>query len=577
MRKEEWIMIAIVVSMIAFSSVYVIIDNDQVQEIDASTAVESAILQGNYCEIGGLTWYFTITENGAKLVGWEGPKVAIHELYIPGEVWNNDKSERYSVVEIGYGFIGTSENTLTYSPINYIFIPKSVEIIGDYAFRNLHALKTVEFEEESSLRTIGKEAFKSSGYDEEVSWPDPPSLKETYYLDFSKEKYATYKVETPSKSVSYSVIIQDENEYDFEFVRYPDLTADPEVMKSEYYTIESEIIDYDGSKSRRYNITAQLLDDCEYSLCLHNDRYEKGLELKIQYKESDHVGSVVDGPFDISKLDDISYFFMVLPDSVVYIGDYAFGGDNALKKITISESSNLEYIGSYSLLNVDDVFIPKNLSYIGFHAVGSSSSVTIDDENLFFSIDENRNLTTKDGTSLVSYLGSEVDYSLPESVTSVRSYAFTGNDTITSISFKNGIEWGMFPFMDTSISEIKFGDDVSEIPDYIFTGTALVDLIIPNTISEIGTKAFYSIPTLKTVEFEEDSRITVIGPYAFSSNKILKTVTFGSSLPSVSCEIGEGAFYNCKILANVYVDDDFNLKTIRKGAFAKDAAFAKSD
>ena len=95
MRKEEWIMIAIFASMMVISSAYVIIDNDQVQEIDASTAVESAILQGNYCEIGGLTWYFTITEDGAKLVGWEGPKVAIHELYIPGEVWNNDKSESY--------------------------------------------------------------------------------------------------------------------------------------------------------------------------------------------------------------------------------------------------------------------------------------------------------------------------------------------------------------------------------------------------------------------------------------------------------------------------------------------------
>ena len=390
-------------------------------------------------------------------------------------------------------------------------------------------------------------------------------------------------VEVSSMSYEYHVIVP--GSYGVDNVTYSFYYRDGASAKipgDTHYNINAETENYCGSPYTLFTISLELWDDVDYTSYLKIGSVKH--TVVVQYVESDNVeegevGSVFDGPFDLSTLKGISHFFIDIPDSVTFIGDYAFdGNDTSLKVVGIGQSSNLEHIGSYSFSKVDcDVFLPKSLSYIGQFAIGSSSSVTVDDDNPFFTNDESGNFMTKDGTSLIAYYGSEVDYSLPESVNSVRSYAFTGNDTINSISFKNGIEWGMFPFTGTSISDIQFDYGVSEIPDYLFAGTALVNLTIPNTISKIGTKAFYSISTLESVVFEDDARIADIGSYAFSSNPILKSVTFGSSASSVSCDIKEGAFYNCKVLTNVYVGDDFNLKTIGKGAFAKDAGFAKND
>lgn len=237
--------------------------------------------------------------------------------------------------------------------------------------------------------------------------------------------------------------------------------------------------------------------------------------------------------------------------------------------IEISEESALKVIGDYALPYVKNtIFIPKGVISIGEMAIDSKTQVEVDLENTHYTV-SNGNLLSHDGSILHSYHGDETDYSFNGSIKEVSAFAFYGNESIKEITIRNGIEWSRYPFWNTKIETVKFEEGVTEIPDRFLSGTMIGSITIPKTIKSIGTLAFYSIGTLKTVAFESGSQIEEIGSYSFSSNSALTTVTFYSHAAD-HCNIGEGAFYNCDLLGDVIFNDPFSMKSIGKGAFAKE-------
>ena len=72
--------------------------------------------------------------------------------------------------------------------------------------------------------------------------------------------------------------------------------------------------------------------------------------------------------------------------------------------------------------------------------------------------------------ALVKYRGKETTYSIPNSVTSIGEYAFSGCTGLTSINITNG---------------------VTTIGWYAFSGcSGLTSITIPNSVIDIGYKAF---------------------------------------------------------------------------------------
>lgn len=76
-----------------------------------------------------------------------------------------------SIVEIGKSAF------VLYSELTSIKIGKNVETIGESAFQDLKNLETIEFEENSKLKLIGKEAFSGSGL---KSFKAPAGLYDGY-------------------------------------------------------------------------------------------------------------------------------------------------------------------------------------------------------------------------------------------------------------------------------------------------------------------------------------------------------------------------------------------------------------
>lgn len=297
---------------------------------------------------------------------------------------------------------------------------------------------------------------------------------------------------------------------------------------------------------------------------------EIGIEVHFKVTVSYGAKSLgFDGLIDVYSGHD-DHFSITLPDSVEYIGDNAFnGGSNGLNEIIISEYSALREIGDYALPYVKGtIFIPKGVISIGEMAIDSKTGVQVDKGNTHYTV-YNGNLLDGDGSILHSYHGNEVNYSFDASIKEVSAFAFYGNESIKEITIRNGIEWGRYPFWNTKIKAVQFGEDVTDIPDRFLSGTMIESITIPKTIKSIGVLAFYNISTLATVDFESGSQIEEIGSYSFSSNSALTTVEFGSHTADY-CNIGEGAFYNCDLLETVIFNGSFSLKSIGKGAFAKE-------
>lgn len=119
--------------------------------------------------------------------------------------------------------------------------------------------------------------------------------------------------------------------------------------------------------------------------------------------------------YDCAKLSSIN-----IPSSITSIGEEAFTGCSSLQSITL----------------------PKSLSNIstksGFSQCASLKSILIEEGNTHFTTDSTALYNiTKD--TLICFPGGITEYTIPQNVKCIRSYAFSNCDTLRNIQFEDGI------------------------------------------------------------------------------------------------------------------------------------------
>ena len=263
---------------------------------------------------------------------------------------------------------------------------------------------------------------------------------------------------------------------------------------------------------------------------------------------------------------------LVIPNDVTNINSCAFYGCSGLTSVTIPNS--VTSIGSSafsSCSGLEKVIVPniKNWCSIGF----SSST----DNPLYYAhhlySDENTEITKlvipEGVTSIPNYVFSGcsglTSVTIPNSVTSISSSAFDGCSGLKSITWnaKNYPAFSSYsssPFYNirTQITEFIIGDDMTSIPKYMCYGMSnLTSVTIPNSVTSIGTSAFRDCSDLTSVTIPNN--VTSISDYAFSGCSGLTSVTIGNSVTSIS----SSAFSGCSGLKKVIVPNIKNWCSIK--------------
>ena len=249
-----------------------------------------------------------------------------------------------------------------------------------------------------------------------------------------------------------------------------------------------------------------------------------------------------------------------IPNSVTTIDFGAFECCNNLTSITIPNSVTYIYRDAFRYCNnLTSVTIPNSVTSIGdwaFDGCNNLTNITVDIENENYS-SENGILFNKDKTELICFLSAKSDssYTIPNSVTSIGSYAFSDCYNLTSITIPNSvtsIDYDAF-YRCTNLTSITvdienksyssengilFNKDKTEIIRYS-PGKNDSSYTIPNSVTNIGSYAFSDCYNLTSVTIPNS--VTSIGGYAFSGCDNLTSITIPNSVTS----IGIYAFRNC--------------------------------
>ena len=226
-------------------------------------------------------------------------------------------------------------------------------------------------------------------------------------------------------------------------------------------------------------------------------------------------------------------------------------------------------IGLYAFVGCDgltSVTIPKSVTSIayGFFGCSSLASVNISDLSAWCRID----FQTRDSNPLCYghnlYLNGALvtDLVIPEDVSEIKSYAFSGGSCITSVTIPESVTsigGGAFEGC-SSLASVTIPESVTSIGGGAFKGcSSLASVTIPEGVTSIGNSAFYGCSSLTSVTIPEG--VTSIGDYAFEDCSSLASVTIPESVTS----IGSSAFWNCSSLASVTIPE--SVTSIGSSAF----------
>ena len=240
-----------------------------------------------------------------------------------------------------------------------------------------------------------------------------------------------------------------------------------------------------------------------------------------------------------------------IPNSVTSIETYAFGFCSGLTSIVIPNS--VISIGNYSFHGcngLNSVYIPYFVTSIGsnpFTSCNGLDQIIVDTGNSEYDSRESCNAIIKSSTNeLVSGCKNTA---IPNTVTSIGSNAFYSCTGLTSITIPNSM---------TTIGSYAF-----------YSCTGLTSIVIPSSVTSIGINPFEGCAELVQIVVDQenpeyDSREDCNAIIKSNTNELVSGCK-NTVIPNTVTSIGSYAFYSCTGLTSITIPN--SVTTIRSNAF----------
>ena len=476
------------------------------------------------------TLLLAVAASVGTMFAWDYERVQIGDLYYnldatsqTAQVTSQNSSNPYWSTTIATANIPSS---VEYNSVTY-----TVTTIGDYAFLDCSGLTSVTIP--NSVTSIGDYAFQfcrsltSPVYNTHVFAYMPESYSGAYTIPDGIESIAGGAfygcIGLTSVTIPNSVTSIGEAAFN----RCTGLTSiNVASDNSNYCSVDgvlfnkdkTTLIQYPGGKQGAYTIPNSVTSIGNYAFY-----YCSGL-------------TSVTIPNSVTSIGNQAFYVctgltsVTIGNSVTSIGDYAFrdcsGLTSPVYNAHVFAYMPTSYSGAYT--------IPEGIESIAGHAFAycrGLTSVTIP------------NSVTSIGGSAFRGCSSLTSVTIPNSVTSIGSYAFDNVPNIVYTGTATGSPWGARSLNGYIDGYLVYSDKAKTNLLACFSA-ATGDITIPNSVTSIGSSAFWGCSGLTSVTIPNS--VTSIGDYAFYGCIGLTSVTIPNSVTS----IGYRAFYGCSGLTS---------------------------
>ena len=471
-----------------------------------------------------------------------------------------------------------------YKKLTSVTLPSGITYIGEKAFYSCGNLNSINLPE--GLTYIGEGAFRGCGLSS-ISLPDTiTSLGE--YAFYNCTSLSEVKLSENLTSISSnafgnctslsSIELPDTITSLGEYAFY-NCTSLSEVKLSEKLTTIGDRAFSSCTSLNSITLPENLstIGDRAFSSCtsLNSITLPENLSTIGNYTFSECTSlASVTFPENLSAIGDYTFSectslaSVTFPENLSAIGNYAFSGCTGMAELTIE--NDLFSLGEYAFSDCTGlikIFLTGSLSSSGSHAFEGSANnknVYINDLKAWCTTD----FAAHDANPLYQggslYLNGELidELVLPEDISKINTYTFSGCKDITSFSAAAGltsIGAGVF-YECRNLSSVSLPEGLTSIGARIFYDCdSLSSISLPEGLTTIGAYAFYDCDSLSSVSLPEG--LTTIGVYAFYDCNSLSSI----SLPEGLTTIGSHAFYNCDRLSSVSLPE--GLTSIGGSAF----------
>ena len=458
-------------------------------------------------------------------------------------------------------YIGSNAFYECYS-LYQIELPKTLESIDYYAFEDCYRLKEIINNSNLSI-TAGD---SSNGYVAYYAYSVVNDKKDSKlsnnngfitYLDSENNKNILVAYVGNSKSITIPSNITEISSYAFTY-------CDFESVK-----IPSGV-----------NYNSAMFNSCNIS------------KLSIYLTDDDTSKCNFNELFNSSSYGYVYFDDLIIEGDITTIPEYYFQNINTSR---ISLPKSLKYVESYGFgysFNADVYFDGTLLDWISIEFSGYYSNPA-ENSSIFAILDENGDLEFNnkkyiEPTELIIPEGiTEIAESqfrnarysrivIPEGVTSIGTSAFYGCSRLEEIVLPSTLKYiGNKAFESCNkLKSITLPDSLESIGQNAFAYSGIVDIKVPESVTDIGIRIFYNCKSLVVVDYKAhnlpestfqgcinlqkvnlNENITSINDYTFYGCKYLRKIT----LPDNISSIGGCAFSGCKNLSNINIPDSVTL------------------